>query len=66
MRIQLIDNDPTLHEELAIRLQPSGIEVCQSDVPDVNSLQQWHTTADLFVVGQHAIADSGSYGPNRS
>ena len=58
MRIQLIDNDPTLHEELAIRLQPSGIEVCQSDVPDVNSLQQWHTTADLFVIGQHAIADS--------
>ena len=58
MQIQLIDNDPALHEELAIRLQSSGIEVCQSDVPDANSLHQWHTTADLFVVGQHAIADS--------
>ena len=58
MQIQLIDNDPVLHEELAIRLQSSGIEVCQSDVPDANSLHQWHTTADLFVVGQHAIADS--------
>ena len=58
MQIQLIDNDPALHEELAIRLQSSGIEVCQSDVPHANSLHQWHTTADLFVVGQHAIADS--------
>ena len=58
MQIQLIDNDPALHEKLAIRLQSAGIEVCQSDVPDANSLHQWHTTADLFVVGQHAIADS--------
>ena len=58
MQIQLIDNDPALHEELAIRLESSGIELCQGDVPDANRLHQWHTTADLFVVGQHAIADS--------
>ena len=58
MQIQLIDNDSALHEELAIRLQSSGIELCQGDVPDANRLHQWHTTADLFVVGQHAIADS--------
>lgn len=58
MQIQLIDNDPALHEELAIRLQSSGIELCRADVPDANSLHQWRTTADIFVVGQHAIADS--------
>ena len=58
MQIQLIDNDPALHEELAIRLESSGIELCQGDVPDANRLHQWDTTADLFVVGQHTIADS--------
>ena len=58
MQVQLIDDDSALHEALAIRLQSSGIELCQGDVPDANRLHQWHTTADLFVVGQHAIADS--------
>ena len=58
MRIQLIDNDSALYEQLAIRLRSSGIDMCQSGVPERSSLNEWHSDADLFVIGQHPHAGS--------
>ncbi len=58
MRIQVIDNDPTLQKELAIRLQSAGIDLCESDARERDSLNEWHPDADLYVIGQHLLADS--------
>ena len=58
MRIQLIDNDPSLLSELTSRLQSHGIEVSQGDLPARDQLNEWRPDADLFVVGQHSYAES--------
>ena len=57
MRIQLIDNDPSLLSELTSRLQSHGIKVIQGDLPARDQLNEWRPDADLVVVGLHNHAE---------